>query len=136
MGFHTRGEVVRETGLTADTIRYYERIGLVPPIERSAAGRRRYTDVDLQWLGLVGCLRDAGMPIAEVRAFTTLMRDGSATESERLAVLRVHEQRINEQVDRLAGHLRQIHAKIDLYTAGETWSPPRDERRTVESLTG
>lgn len=125
MGFHTRAEVVRKTGLSADTIRYYERIGLVPPVERSAAGRRRYTDVDLKWLGLVSCLRDAGMPIAEVHTFTATMRDGSAPQSERLAVLRVHERRIEEQMDRLAGHLRQIHAKIDLYTAGETWSPPQ-----------
>ena len=124
MGSYTRAEAVRRTGLSADTVRYYERAGLIPPVRRSAAGRRRYTDVDLKWLGLVHCLRDTGMPIAEIERFTRLMRDGASTVDERLVRLRAHEERVRERIGRLQDHLGQIHAKIDGYASGQTWSPP------------
>jgi len=123
MGSYGRAEVVRRTGLSADTVRYYERAGLVPPVGRSAAGRRRWTDVDVKWLGLVHCLREAGMPIAEIAHFTTLLRRGDATVDERVALLRAHEERVLERIDRLHDHLGQIRAKIDVYSSGRTWSP-------------
>jgi DNA-binding transcriptional MerR regulator len=126
MGFYTRGEVTRRTGLSAETIRYYERIGLVPPVARGPAGRRRYTEVDLKWLQLVHCLRDAGMPIAAIDNFTKLMRDEGAAPDERLAVLRSHEERIRAQIERLNDHLVQIQAKIQLYSTGEVWSPAQN----------
>ncbi|MFG1922598.1 MerR family transcriptional regulator [Cryptosporangium sp. NPDC048952] len=123
MGTYSRAEAVRRTGLSADTVRYYERAGLVPPVGRSAAGRRRYTDVDLKWLGLVHCLREAGMPITEIAHFTQLLRDGDTTVDERLALLRAHEQRVLERIDRLHEHLGQIRSKIEVYSGGRTWSP-------------
>jgi DNA-binding transcriptional MerR regulator len=127
MGSYTRAEIVRRTGLSADTVRYYERAGLIPAVGRSAAGRRRYTDVDLKWLGLVHCLRDAGMPIAEIEQFSRLMRDGASTVDERLALLRAHEVRVRERIGRLQDHLGQIRGKIDGYASGRAWSPPPPE---------
>lgn len=124
MGSYTRAEAVRRTGLSADTVRYYERAGLIPPVGRSAAGRRRYTDVDLRWLGLVHCLRETGMPIAEISQFTQLMRSGEASLDERLALLRTHEARVRERLERMQDHLRQIREKIDMYSSGRTWSAP------------
>ena len=68
------GEVARRTGLTLDTLRYYEREGLVGPIERSVGGQRRYDEDDVAWIGIVTCLRDAGLGIADLRRFTELLR--------------------------------------------------------------
>src|SRR4051794_21040343 len=69
------------TGLSLDALRYYEREGLIGPIQRSAAGRRQYDDDDLAWIGIVTCLRDAGLGIADLRRFTSLLRvDGVRTD--------------------------------------------------------
>jgi DNA-binding transcriptional MerR regulator len=124
MGSYTRAEAAERTGLSTETIRYYERADLIPPVGRTSAGRRRYTDVDLLWLGLVSCLRDAGMPIAEIYAFSALMRDDAANTDERLALLRRHEQRVHAQIESLSGHLHQIQDKIALYESGQYWVRP------------
>ena len=124
MDFYTRGQIAEKTGLSLDTLRYYERVGLVPQVDRTPAGRRRYTELDLMWFHLVRCLRDSGMPIAQIQTFTDLMRDGAATVDERLAVLRVHERRVEDQIARLGAHLQQIRGKIAGYTAGDAWSAP------------
>ncbi|TQS46501.1 MerR family transcriptional regulator [Cryptosporangium phraense] len=122
MESYTRAEAVRRSGLSADTIRYYERVGLVPPVQRTAAGRRRYTDVDLRWLSLVHCLREAGMPIAEIDHFSRLMRTDATDTDARLDVLRVHERRVEAQIERLHDHLNQIRAKIHTYESGTAWT--------------
>lgn len=72
-------EVVERTGLTIDTLRYYEREGLVGPIERRS-GQRRYSDDDVAWIGLVTCLRTAGLGIADLRRFTDLLRAEGDTQ--------------------------------------------------------
>jgi len=81
------GEAASATGLTEDTLRYYEREGLVGPIDRDASGPRRNGDNDVSRIGVVTCLRDAGLGIADLRRFTRLLRsptlqsaDGEAGE--------------------------------------------------------
>ena len=68
------GEVVARTGLSHDTLRYYEREGLVGPVHRTSGGQRVYDEEDLAWIGVVTCLRDAGLGIADLRRFTELLR--------------------------------------------------------------
>lgn len=96
-------EVVERTGLTIDTLRYYEREGLIGPIARQS-GRRQYTEGDVMWIGLVTCLRDAGLGIADLKQFTTLLRNESGP-GDRLEFLR---QRRAELVD----HVRATEAAI------------------------
>jgi len=117
-------EAAARSGFSLDTLRYYERIGLLPPIRRTRSGRRSFTELDLTWLALLRCLRDSGMPITEMQEFVRLMRDGQGTTGERLAVLLAHERRVEEQIGRLRQHLEQIRSKIDTYRQGRAWSAP------------
>jgi DNA-binding transcriptional MerR regulator len=120
---YTPQEAVARSGFSLDTLRYYERVGLLPRIRRTGSGRRSFSDVDLKWLALLRCLRDTGMPITEMQRFVGLMRDGQATVDERLDLLLAHEQRVEDQIARLQQHLGQIRDKIDGYRQGEVWNP-------------
>jgi DNA-binding transcriptional MerR regulator len=131
---YTPQEAAAHSGFSIDTLRYYERVGLLPRIRRTGSGRRVFSDMDLKWLALLRCLRDTGMPITEMQLFVRLMRDGQGTVEERLAVLLEHQRRVEEQVARLQQHLGQLRDKIDTYRRGEVWNP-RHERGGTEVAT-
>lgn len=75
---YTISEVADHTGLSAHTLRWYERIGLMPHVDRTHTGQRRFTNRDLDWLGLVAKLRLTGMPVADMVRYAELVRAGSA----------------------------------------------------------
>jgi DNA-binding transcriptional MerR regulator len=103
-------------GLSADTLRYYERDGLlVRPIERSASGHRRYTDADLAWIEMVTRLRSTGMPIREVRRYASMVRVGDGNELARLELLRAHRERVLADLAEVTAHLAAIDHKIGSY---------------------
>ena len=104
------------SGLSVDTLRYYEKEGLsLHRPERSASGQRRYTEEDVRWLGTLVMLRRTGMPIRDVRRFVDLYRvDGS--ESERMAILEAHREHVLEELNEVQTHLDAINRKIDFYT--------------------
>ena len=109
-------EVVERTGLTAHTLRYYERDGLLlGDVDRDAGGRRRYTDRDLEWIETVTRLRATGMPIRDVKRYAALVRAGAGTEAERLQLLRAHRARVQRELDETAAHLAAIDHKIGWY---------------------
>nr|WP_030913446.1 MerR family transcriptional regulator [Streptosporangium amethystogenes] len=112
---YTPGQVVEETGFSLDTLRYYERIGLLESIDRNAAGQRRFTQKDVGWLGMIRCLRDTGMPIAEMLRFAEMTRAGDHTVRERIALLEAHDRRVQEQVDNLRERQVAIRNKIAYY---------------------
>lgn len=109
---YTPAQVVEETGFSIDTIRYYERIGLIDGVRRNAAGQRRFTDEHLTWLSLVRCLRESGMPITDMIRFTELTRQGDHTIQDRIELLRQHDQRISAQIMSLRDQRRYLHRKI------------------------
>ncbi len=74
---YSPGEVAEKTGFSIDTLRYYERIGLLAHIGRTANGRRAFTDDDVAWLGTLRCLRDTGMPIARMQRYARLTPGGT-----------------------------------------------------------
>jgi DNA-binding transcriptional MerR regulator len=112
----TIGRAAELTGLTADTLRYYERDGLMlHPVERASTGHRRYTERDLRWVQLVTRLRATGMPIRDVRHYAELVRAGTGTEEERLAFLRSHREAVLAQLEEVQGHLQAIDDKIAIY---------------------
>ncbi|MEU4835021.1 MerR family transcriptional regulator [Streptosporangium sp. NPDC023615] len=115
MSVYTPGQVVEETGFSLDTLRYYERIGLLEPIGRNAAGQRRFTQQDVGWLGMLRCLRGTGMPIAEMLRFAELTRAGDHTVRERIELLEAHDRRVEEQVDHLREQQVAIRNKINYY---------------------
>ncbi|GAA0922410.1 MerR family transcriptional regulator [Nonomuraea longicatena] len=112
---YTPAEVVEETGFSIDTIRYYEKIGLLVDIDRNAAGQRRFTPEDVGWLGLLKCLRDTGMPIAEMLRFAELVRAGEHTVADRVALLEEHDRRVKAQIAGLVERQRYIKSKISYY---------------------
>jgi DNA-binding transcriptional MerR regulator len=110
------GGAAEHTGLTADTLRYYERDGLLlGPVPRSASGHRRYTDRDLEWITLVTRLRSTGMPIRDIRRYAELVRAGSGNEESRLELLLAHRRAVLAQLAEVQGHLEAIDYKIGLY---------------------
>ncbi|MFE3453311.1 MerR family transcriptional regulator [Nonomuraea sp. NPDC059194] len=115
MSVYTPAEVVEETGFSLDTLRYYEKIGLLDPIDRNAAGQRRFSEEDVGWLGTIRCLRDTGMPIAEMLRFAELVRAGDHTIADRIALLEEHDARVRGQIDNLIERQRYIRHKISYY---------------------
>jgi DNA-binding transcriptional MerR regulator len=113
----TIAEAAERAGLTAHTLRYYERDGLLlRAVPRSVSGHRRYTERDLQWIRMITCLRATGMPIREIRSYVALCRDGAGNEGERLALLEAHRRRVLAQLAEVTDHLGAIDYKIGIYT--------------------
>ena len=79
-------------------------------------GHRRYTEADLNWIGLINCLRGTGMPIREVRRYAELVRAGDGNETERLDLLRAHRLSVLAQLAEVTEHLGAIDRKIGIYT--------------------
>ncbi|MEU3885802.1 MerR family transcriptional regulator [Streptomyces sp. NPDC029041] len=112
---YTISEVVAFTGLTAHTLRWYERIGLMPHIDRSHTGQRRYTNRDLDWLDLVGKLRLTGMPVADMVRYAELVREGDHTYAERFELLKTTREDVLARIDELRGTLAVLDRKISFY---------------------
>jgi DNA-binding transcriptional MerR regulator len=112
---YTPGQVAAETGFSLDTLRYYERIGLLEPISRNASGQRRFSEEDVGWLGMIRCLRDTGMSIAEMLRFAELVRQGEHTIRDRIALLEVHDREVEEQIADLMHKQGAIQRKIQYY---------------------
>lgn len=113
---HSIAETAELTGLTAHTLRYYERDGLMlHEVGRSASGHRQYTDRDLTWIDLITRLRATGMPIRDVKRYAALVRADDDNDLERLTLLRDHRQRVLAQLAETQDHLGAIDRKIGIY---------------------
>jgi len=105
-------QVAQQTGLSIDTLRYYERIGLIEPVQRASSGHRRYSQADLNWIALLIDLRETGMPLARMIHFAQLRRQGAATAAERLHILEEHQQFLEQQMQKLERHKVALQQKI------------------------
>ena len=118
------GEVAQRTGLSVHALRFYEREGLLAsPVERTADGRRAYRERDLEWLDLCIKLRSSGMPLAAIRRYAELVREGPGNQKERLDILRQHQQRVTTQITALTTCLQMINFKVNLYQDSLTADP-------------
>jgi DNA-binding transcriptional MerR regulator len=109
------GEAARASGLSEDTLRYYERIGLTPFVERAASGHRRYSPEDLQWLAFVTNMRKTGMSIETLQRYAELVRrtdDGDDTRGEKRALLLAHAQSVREKIKELEACLEVVDYKL------------------------
>ena len=111
----TIADAARASGLSAHTLRYYERTGLLEPVDRNGGGHRRYTDGDLERIRFLTKLRATGMPIREVRRYADLLTAGEGNNRERLALLEAHRDRVLRQLEDTARNLELIDWKINLY---------------------
>jgi DNA-binding transcriptional MerR regulator len=111
----TIADAARASGLSAHALRYYERAGLLDPIDRDASGHRRYSDEDLERIRFLTKLRATGMPIRDVRRYAQLLREGEGNEAERLALLEAHRTAVVAVLEETARNLELIDWKINLY---------------------
>ena len=112
-------QVADKTGLTAHTLRYYEKCGLIDEVERDGNGYRIYQSDDLGRIQMLCCLRRTGMSIADMQTYAQLMRAGDHTVNQRRAVLENHREQVEAQIDELHDMLEYITYKIDLYARAE-----------------
>jgi DNA-binding transcriptional MerR regulator len=127
----TIGQAADRTGLSVYTLRFWERQGILPgAVQRGPDGRRRYGEQDLEWLEICTSLRASGMPLATIRRYASLVRQGAGNEAERLTLLREHEQRVTTQMGELTRCLELISYKVKVYeerladgTASQLWNP-------------
>jgi DNA-binding transcriptional MerR regulator len=123
------GQASQRTGLSVHALRFYEREGLMATaVHRDAEGRRSYSEEDLEWLDLCVKLRGSGMPIAAVRRYAELVRAGTGNETDRLVILREHQERLTAQIAALSVCLETVTFKVKLYEertgeADPIWTP-------------
>ena len=115
MDYLTISSVAKQTGLSPDTLRWYEREGVLPPTQRTSSGQRVYDEKTIKLVTLVARLRRTGMPVAQTRKFLNLFAEGAASHGRRMALLEEHTQRVQNQIDQLQDDLGAIQAKIDHY---------------------
>ena len=108
-------QTAERTGLTTHTLRYYERVGLLPWIGRAANKHRRYTEEDIRMIEFVKRLRSTGMPIVDVQRYVALLQRGGSTVAERLGIMESHRERLVERIEELQGFLARIEIKIEGY---------------------
>ncbi len=109
-------EVANATGLTPHTLRYYERIGLIHPINREENTRRCYTVDDVGWINFLLKLRATGMSIKDMQRYAELQRQGDETLPERVEMLMALRDKVESHIDEMNEHLKLIHYKIDYYS--------------------
>lgn len=109
------GEVSDRVGLSVDTLRWYEKEGLLPPIPRSLDGRRLYTAQMVTFVGLVVALRRTGLSVADTRTFVDLAGDGASSHGRRMALLKRHRDAIHERQRQLVADLAAVDSKVVHY---------------------
>ncbi len=108
-------EVAEKFGLTADTLRYYERIGLIPKVMRTSGGIRDYAEGDLKWVEFIKCMRSAGVSIEALVEYVSLFQIGSESIQTRKAILIEQRQQISDRIAELQAALARLDRKLDGY---------------------
>jgi DNA-binding transcriptional MerR regulator len=108
-------EAAEATGLSAHTLRYYERIGLIHPIDREENTRRQYTVDDIGWIDFLTKLRATGMSIRDMQKYAELQRRGDETLPQRLEMLKALRDNVEQHIDELHEHLKLVQYKIQIY---------------------
>jgi DNA-binding transcriptional MerR regulator len=112
---YSSGQVAERTGFSIDTLRYYERVGLLEDIARNSGGQRVFTEDDVSWLMILRCLRETGMPIQRMIRFAELARGGEETIPERVELLEEHDRDVCAKIAQLHAEQEHIRGKIDYY---------------------
>jgi DNA-binding transcriptional MerR regulator len=108
-------QVAEKTNLTAHTLRYYEKEGLLPFVERNDSGIRTFGDKDLQWLEVICCLKNTGMPIKKIKEYIELCCEGDDTLEVRREIFLKHREDVLRQMAELQKNLDKINHKIKFY---------------------
>lgn len=114
----TIAEVSRKYGISADTLRYYERIGLLPPVPRTKGGIRDYDEDSCRWIELMKCMRSAGVQIEALISYVALFRQGESTVEQRKAILVEQRDQMVARMAEMQRSLDRLNRKIEGYDQG------------------
>ena len=103
------------TGISAHTLRYYEKIGLLRRVQRLPNGHRNFSEADLRWIEFVQRLKDTGMPLEQIHHYADLREAGDNTLVERQQLLEDHANHLRESIAQQQQHLDKLNDKIALY---------------------
>ena len=112
-------EVSKKYGLTQDTLRYYERIGLIPYINRTSSGIRDYTEEACKWIEFIKCMRLAGLPIETLIEYVALDQEGDSTITARKELLVEEREKLIERIKEMQKTLERLNHKISRYEEAE-----------------
>ena len=113
---YTIKQVSEKTNLSPHVLRYYEKEGLLSPVCRSNSGIRQYSEHDLEWLGLICCLKNTGMSLKQIKVFVDLSSEGNHTLKTRCDMLTEHKKNVQSQIEEMNRHLEKVSAKISYFT--------------------
>ncbi|MBA1392363.1 MerR family transcriptional regulator [Lactobacillus sp. XV13L] len=108
-------EAADKMGLTAYTLRYYDNHGMLPYVKRDENNNRIFDDVDLEWIKIIICLRETGMPLKNIQHYLQLVKQGEATVPERYQIMLDQQQRTLAEISELNQHLATINKKVAHY---------------------
>lgn len=108
-------EVSEKYDISQDTLRYYERVGMIPPVTRTASGIRDYQEKDLNWVELAKCMRSAGLPVEAMIEYVRLVQEGDSTLAARLQLLTDQKELLLEQKNKIDTTLERLNYKISRY---------------------
>ena len=109
--FYTIGEMAKKMGVAPSTLRYYDKEGLLPFVERSGGGIRMFKDEDAEWLSIIECLKKTGMPIKEIKQFIDWCIEGDSTIDKRLELIDRRRELVHEQMKQLENTLDTLDYK-------------------------
>ena len=109
-------EVCERTGLSAHTLRYYEKEKLLPNVGRSPGGFRQYSEEDVETLGMICCLKNTGMSLQDISRFVTLAREGDQTLRERCELLKKHRDTVIKRMEEMQRYLDKVTWKVYYFT--------------------
>ena len=111
----TIAEVGKKYDITADTLRYYERIGLIPNVNRTQSGIRNYSEEDCRWIEFIKCMRSAGLPIEVLMEYVSLFQQGDSTIEARKELLTDQRRKLLEKMEEMQKTLDRLNYKIGSY---------------------
>lgn len=112
---YTIAQASKKSGLSPHTLRYYDKEGLLPFVGRAASGNRLFSETDLEWLELITCLKNTGMPVRDIKTFIDWYIEGDATIAQRHNLFIEHKKRVQEQIAVLKKYMKKIDRKVWYY---------------------
>ena len=125
----TIAEVSRKMDISADTLRYYERIGLIPPVKRSKSGIRDYSEKDLGWISFAKCMRGAGISIEALIEYVALFQQGDDTITTRKQILIDQRDELEKKIEEMQWTLTYLNTKLEHY---EDMMVPKERKLAEE----
>lgn len=111
----TISEVSKKYGIPADTLRYYEKEGLIPFVNRTESGLRDYTEKDCGWVEFIRCMRSAGLSVETLKTYVALFQKGKRTLGKRKQLLIAERDRLQSRLEELQNTLARLNHKIEVY---------------------